>query len=292
MRAARVLVPLPRRDFDPSEAAIPWQILGSRGHDVVFATPDGRVASADEMMLTGRGLDPWGFMPGLDRLVAVGLLLRANRAARAAYAAMIRDQAFEHPLRWSEIASRDFDALLLPGGHRARGMREYLESPLLQALAVEMFRAEKPVGAICHGVLVLARAIDPATGRSVLHGCRTTALTWALEGAARRLTRFTRFWDANYYATFPDRPGERPGTRSTEAEVRRALADPSHFRDVPKGVAHYRLKTDGLHRDSQADDRPAFVVEDDAYVSARWPGDVHTFAKAFAGKVEGAVGQA
>jgi hypothetical protein len=38
-----------------------------------------------------------------------------------------------------------------------------------------------------------------------------------------------------------------------------------------------------LQRDSVADVRPAFVVQDRHYVSARWPGDVHTFAKAFAG---------
>jgi len=287
MPAARVLVPLPRRDFDPSEAAIPWQILRARGHELVFATPDGKAAAADDIMLTGRGLDPWGFLPGLDRVVAAGLLLRANHAARSAYAEMIRDPAFTRPLAWSDIAAGEFDALLLPGGHRARGMREYLESPMLQRLTVEMFGAMKPVGAICHGVLVAARAIDPATGRSVLHGRRTTGLTWALEGAARRLTRFTRFWDADYYATYPDGPGERPGTRSTEAEIRRALAEPEHFLDVPKGCAHYRLKTDGIHRDSPDDDRQAFVVEDGVYVSARWPGDVHTFAKALAGKIEG-----
>jgi hypothetical protein len=40
------------------------------------------------------------------------------------------------------------------------------------------------VGAICHGVLVAARRIDPATGASVLRGRRTTALTWQL-GAGR-----------------------------------------------------------------------------------------------------------
>jgi hypothetical protein len=31
------------------------------------------------------------------------------------------------------------------------------------------------------------------------------------------------------------------------------------------------------------DARPAFVVQDRNYISARWPGDVHTFAKTFAG---------
>ena len=29
---ARVPMPLPSRDFDPSDAAIPWKILKARGH--------------------------------------------------------------------------------------------------------------------------------------------------------------------------------------------------------------------------------------------------------------------
>ncbi len=31
-----------------------------------------------------------------------------------------------------------------------------------------------------------------------------------------------------------------------------------------------------------SDERPAFVVRDGNYLSARWPGDVHTFARRFA----------
>jgi hypothetical protein len=57
---ARLLVLLPARDFDPSEAAVGWRILVNAGHVVNFATPDGRPAIADDMMLTGKGLDLWG----------------------------------------------------------------------------------------------------------------------------------------------------------------------------------------------------------------------------------------
>ncbi len=55
---ATVLIPLPRRDGDPSEVAVSWQILRNDGHVVVFATPDGQPARADELMLSGIGLDP------------------------------------------------------------------------------------------------------------------------------------------------------------------------------------------------------------------------------------------
>jgi len=34
----RVLLPLPGRDFDVTEVAVPWSILRDAGHQVVFAT--------------------------------------------------------------------------------------------------------------------------------------------------------------------------------------------------------------------------------------------------------------
>ncbi|HVT42593.1 MAG TPA: hypothetical protein VHD39_06370, partial [Acidimicrobiales bacterium] len=63
----------------------------------------------------------------------------------------------------------------------------------------------------------------------------------------------------------------------------RALADPADFADVEKGTPHYRRKTSGRARDSLTDARPAWVVRDGTYVSARWPGDAHTFATTLAG---------
>ena len=173
---ATVLMPIPACDFDPTEVAVSWQVLSAAGHEVVFATPSGQIGEADDLMVTGQGLDPWGFVPGLRRLTVVGRVLRADAAARAAYGALREDHSFRSPLHWAEARRSGYDALVLPGGHRARGMRGYLESGEVQQMAVDSFRADRPVGAICHGVLVAARAVDPATGRSVLHGRRTTAL--------------------------------------------------------------------------------------------------------------------
>jgi putative intracellular protease/amidase len=34
---ARVLIPLPARGFDPTEAAVSWQVLSKAGHIVTFA---------------------------------------------------------------------------------------------------------------------------------------------------------------------------------------------------------------------------------------------------------------
>jgi putative intracellular protease/amidase len=280
---ARILLPLPARDFDPSEAAVSWRVLVNAGHVVSFATPDGRPAVADDIMLTGKGLDLWGAIPLLRNWPLVGLLLRANHDARIAYAEMIADPNYLAPVRWDATDPSGFDALLLPGGHRARGMRDYLESEILQRHVAGFFDEEKPVAAICHGVLLAARSQSKRTGRSVLHGYQTTALTWALENSAWSVARIMRFWDPNYYRTYLEQDGQPKGFMSVQQEVTRSLARREDFRDVPRTDPDYRRKTSGLERDSIDNARPAFVVRDRTYVSARWPGDAHTFAKTFAG---------
>jgi len=280
---ARVLIPLPSRDFDPTEAAVSWKVLRRLGHEVAFATPDGKAAVADDVMVTGEGLDPWGLIPVLKRIKLIGAVLRADAEGRSAYAEMLGDAAYRAPIRWKEARADEFDGVVLPGGHRARGMREYLESETLQRLVAAFFAADKPVGAICHGVVLAARSIDDGSGKSVLHGRKTTALTWTLEKAGWTFGRIGRFWDPTYYRTYMEEPGEAPGYRSVQSEVTRALASPSDFLDVAAGDTDARRKTSGTSRDRLDDARPAFVVRDGNYVSARWPGDTHTFAKAFAG---------
>jgi putative intracellular protease/amidase len=280
------LIPLPARDFDPTEAAVSWKILREGGHDVVFATPSGARAAADPLMLTGEGLDVWGWIPVVKKLRALGSILRANAAAREAYAQMQRDPSFAQPFRYATLDAAAFDAVLLPGGHRARGMRAYLEDATLQRIVADFFDAGKPVAAICHGVVLAARSVSSATGRSVLHGRKTTALTWRQERQAAGIARIARFWDPLYYRTYAERPGEPAGYRSVQAEVTRALAAPDDFLEPQPSTPDYERKINGTVRDTATDARPAFVVRDGNYISARWPGDAHTFAKTFAAMLD------
>ena len=199
---------------------------------------------------------------------------------------MIADPNYLAPQRWDAVDPADYDGLLLPGGHRARGMREYLESKILHNIVANFFDQEKPVAAICHGVLLAARSRSKRTGHSVLWGYQTTALPWAFENSAWSVGRITRFWDPDYYRTYLEQAGQPKGFMSVQQEVTRVLARPEDFRDVSRTDPYYRRKTSGLERDSLDNDTPAFVVRDRNYVSARWPGDVHTFAKTFAGMLK------
>jgi protease I len=241
-----VLIPIPSRDFDPTEVAVPWKVLTARGHAVRFATPEGLAGQADERMLSGRGLGVWK------------ALLRADANARQAYAEMVASPRFMQPGRHCDVRVADFDGLILPGGH-APGMKPYLESSVLQALVVAAFEWGRPVGAICHGVVLAARSRS-ADGRSVLHGRKTTALTRVLELTAWALTAP---WLGNYYRTYP---------MTVQREVTAALASPADFVTGPIAIA----------RDSPPRLDAGFTVLDGSYLSARWPGDAHRFANDFA----------
>jgi protease I len=167
----KILIPMSDRDSDPTEVAIPWKQLTALGYEVQFPSPLGQIPEADRRMLSGRGLRPW--RP----------FLRARKDARKAYSELEKDPHFQSPLPYKELNDRDFDGVLLPGGH-GPGIKTYLESEELQQLVVEVTQAEKPLAAICHGVVLAARAVNPETGKSVLFGRKTTALPRAMEMSA------------------------------------------------------------------------------------------------------------
>jgi len=226
----RVWMPLPDNDFDTTEVAVPWKVLTDAGHEVVFATERG------------------GSAPACDPKLIDGVIfgrLGARQDAIAAYRELERAPEFREPVAWGDIDPAAFDGLVLAGGH-APGMRQYLGSEELQAKVREFWALERPVGAICHGVLVLARA-------GVLGASRTTCLTKSMERGAHLLTSWKL---GNYYRTYP---------AYVQDEVVAALDDPGQFEAGPIATRS----------------RP-FVVEDGRYVSGRWPGDAGLFAQRFA----------
>jgi putative intracellular protease/amidase len=245
----RVLIPLPDRDFDITEVSVPWRFLTDAGHAVTFATEEGGQAPAgDPRLLTG---------------VLFGQL-GADAEPKRWYRQLTEVPEFRSPIAWTDIQPAEFGGLVLPGGH-APGMRQYLGSPLLQGKVAEFWALRRPVGAICHGVLVLARTREPGTGASVIAGRRTTCLLKYQERSAYLLTAWRL---GRYYRTYP---------AYVEDEVRAALTHPAQLEHGP-----FTLRARGTARD----DGPAFVVEDGNYVSARWPGDAYLFARRFLAQLQ------
>jgi putative intracellular protease/amidase len=239
---AKVWIPLPDTDFDTTEVAVPWRLLTRAGHKVVFSTEKG------------------GARPSCDPRLLTGVLfggLGAAPEAKAFYEEMLSAPELGNPVAWSAIHPRDYDALVLPGGH-APGMKQYLGSELLQSKVAEFFALDRPVGAICHGPIVAARARDPRTGKSVLEKLRTTCLPKYMERTAYFITAWKL---GRYYRTYP---------AYVEDEVKAALSDPSQFVRGPRNLTK---------RGTGDDDSHAFVVEDGRYISARWPGDAYLFTK-------------
>jgi putative intracellular protease/amidase len=176
-------------------------------------------------------------------------LLGAAREAKRFYAELLDDPSYNAPIAYADIEPDAYDGLLLPGGH-AKGMRQYLGNEVLQSKVAEFWKTERPVGAICHGVLVLARA-------GLLAGRRTTCLPMYLEGLAYYSTIWRR---GRYYRTYP---------KYVETEVRKSGAKMVVGPPTP------------MIRGTAKMDWPAFTVVDGNYVSARWPGDAYLFAKKF-----------
>jgi protease I len=247
MRTRKILMPIPSYGFDPTEVAIPWKLLSAEGIEVLFATPRGEKAAADHLMLSGENLGIWKSA------------LRARRDAVSAYDEMAEDPLFCEPLKYTDVAEGDFNGVFLPGGHE-RGVREYLESDILQEIVAKFFASKKPVAAICHGVVLAARSKNPETGKSVIHGYKTTALLKSQELLAYNLTRL---WLRDYYLTYPG--------LTVEDEVTLALSDSRDFIRGPSPMLRDSIRHLGR----------GFTVRDRHYVSARWPGDAYSISLEF-----------
>ncbi len=242
---------LPASDYDPTESALPWQALRDAGIEVRFATPEGEPAFADRRLTD-------------DGFSLLSPFLMTKRDSLETYRRMAADPHFLAPARHDEVELGPADGVFVPGGH-AKGVRTLIESEPAQRLVADAMARDLPLGAVCHGVLLLARATDPDTGRSPLYGRRTTALTERMELTAWNLTRL---WLRDYYRTYPE---------TVQEEVTAALAGPADFEVGPRMA----------RRDSPARLDRGFTVRDGNYISARWPGDCHRLGAEFAQLVIG-----
>jgi putative intracellular protease/amidase len=236
--ATTILMPLPDHDFDPTESAIPWKVCTSNGWIVEFSTEHGLVAQTDLNKLKGP-------LPGL---------LSANKKAQTAYQQMAEDQYFQHPTPYADINPDQYDALLLPGGD-APGVRQYLDNQVLRGKVLQFWQQDKLIGALCHGLLVLARTIVPQTARSVLYGRKVTAVPKSLDQLAYRIDRLVvKHGYVMYSSCVAD-------------EVSACLESPDDYLKGPGFLSPY-------------------VVSDGNLVTSRWYIDAEVFAERFADELQ------
>jgi putative intracellular protease/amidase len=233
----KILIPLPDKDFDLTEVAVPWKLFIDKGYTVVFATENGNVAQTDPLLITGVIFGQLGAKPE-----AIGF-----------YRELEKTKAFLKPITFKQINVDDYDLLHLPGGH-AKGMRQYLESTILQSCVVSFFKKNKIVGSICHGGIVLVRSIDNVTGKSIVCDKKMTALTKLLERTAYYISAWKL---GDYYRTYP---------AYVQDEVCENLVHKSQFKTGNPMIP--------------------MVVEDGNLVTARWPLDAYLYAESLISKLE------
>lgn len=120
------------------ELAKPYQLLTAAGFDILFATPGGKLAPLDPASLE----EPWLLPAGhwfLDQTDAVAQL--------------------ETPLDVPDVDPSRLDAIFLVGGTGT--LWDFPSCAPLGALVTALDKQQKPIAAICHGVVGLMTATAP-----------------------------------------------------------------------------------------------------------------------------------
>lgn len=246
-----VLIIVPQLGFDPTEVAVPWKTLTAAGITCVFTSPAGGAARCDQVMIDGVGL------------YLLKWSMRADANGRAAYAELLASGALDATQPYDEALGTDeatlarYDGLLLPGGH-CPDMKPYLEDGRVHRFIQRFHGTQKPLAAVCHGVVVAARA-------GVLKGLRVTALPSWMETLAHTLTRA---WMGNYYKTYS---GTSVQQEVTESSI-------LNFESGPKNLTRDDAKWEATGA--------GFCVQDGSVLTARWPGDTHRFGALFVRMLE------
>ncbi len=242
-----------------------WQVLSRRRprRRVRDALGAGR-RQADDLMVTGRGLDPWGIVPAAAPRDGGRPRPAGRCAGRAqAYAALLDDAAFRSPLHWGAARRSAYDALgaagraprpwharlpreprgaadggrLLPGGQAGRR-----DLPRRARRGTRRRPGDGPL-----------RAARPAhDGAHLVAGAQGLGAARCTRGSGTPTTTGpTSRSPGSRGATCPcsRRSHGRWPIRSTSRTSRRTSPD-------------YRRKTSGRARDTLTDARPAWVVRD------------------------------
>lgn len=139
------------------ELAKPYQILSGAGYDILFATPGGRPAPLDPASME----EPW--------LLPAGHWFLSQSTAMA---------QLETPLDLADLDATRIDSIFLVGGTGT--LWDFPSCTPLGALASALIAQDKPVAAICHGVVGLMSATT-ADGAPFVAGKSLTCFSNAEE---------------------------------------------------------------------------------------------------------------
>jgi hypothetical protein len=213
---------------------------------------------------------------------------------------MVASEPCQRPHAWSTpgFSLDEFALVFLPGGHD-KAVKQILDSATVHDLLAAYFPqtrrsgSSKGIGAICHGVLVLANTKD-VDGKSVLSACSTTTLPARFEQVA---FWGTRLFLGDYYKTYG------AGSENVEDSVRQTRCISTYSSNWADGntdrskaawttpinstnaaSACPRKCRSLMHIGSEvpaSNDSLRFVVEDEQYnyISARFPGDAEEMAR-------------
>jgi putative intracellular protease/amidase len=137
-----------------SEFVEPYEVFIEAGYEITVASPEGGVSQVDPNSVADGIPESWN-----------------------GYKHLLNDTK---PL--SDITAADYAGIFLPGGHGA--MFDLPNNLHLQNLLTDFSKANKPIGAVCHGPAGLIGArLD--TGNPLIEGRRVTAFTDAEESETK-----------------------------------------------------------------------------------------------------------
>lgn len=192
MASKKVLFLMADYGHDPTETAVVYVKFREAGFEITISTEKGKTPECDKRMLQGM----------------TGKLLGANKLALECHQKMLDSEPFttNQAVAWSSVDVTTYDAVFLPGGHD-KGVRQVIDSPEVHGLLAifkPLTKRDHPsgrvLGAVCHGVQVLATAPEAeGSEKMVIHDLETTALTSVMENSAYWATRL---FLGDYYKTY------------------------------------------------------------------------------------------
>ncbi len=128
------------------EFAVPFLVFKATGYEVTVASPNGGESPIDENSLSCSNPMEW------------------DDAAKY----------LKNTVKLSEIDYKEFDAIFIPGGHGP--MFDLAKDETLKSIVEYMYKNDKLIAAVCHGIAGLLLAKD-SCGNSILKNKHITAFT-------------------------------------------------------------------------------------------------------------------